>query len=314
LKDKEIKLIKWINGGGIVAAIVSSLCCIGPFIFGTIGIGGATSLLFLDQYRGIIIGIVITLIGLGWFMNYRLEKNECKEGTICADPKKRKMRRMGLSISSFIALLFVISPFVLDSVSQAQNKTLAGAGKVKTLYVEGMTCGGCEIGVREALKRAGLSDQQILSVDHTNPNPKKNIGSAVIKISDELGCKIIKEIKSSPGYIAYWSFENKDPCNLKSTNAHPVNLDSVKKIISSTYDPKMNKICKRGCAEKSVNYKKDEVAPNGNASIGEVTKCPISGVIFRVKKTTPKFQHNGKSYQFCCRTCAAKFKSKVKKV
>lgn len=213
MKDKS--LINIITGGGIVAAVTSSICCIGPLVLGAIGIGGASSLLFLEQYRSIIITVVIVLIGMGWIMNYRLEKNECKEGTVCDDPKGRKQRRFALSIGTLIAALFIASPLLLTSISKAENVKAQGGGKIKTLYIEGMTCGGCELGVRKALLRSGLSESQILSVDHSSPNPKKNIGSAVIKISDDANCKVINEIKSSPGYVAYWSFENKAPCGSK---------------------------------------------------------------------------------------------------
>jgi len=314
----ESKLMKWITRGGILAALVSTLCCIGPLVLGLVGIGGASSLLFLEEYRAILIWFVVLLIGVGWFMNFLLEQKECAKDSICADPKKRKNRRIGLGISTLISAILIMSPILLDSVSQAQNISGTNSGKTKTLYVEGMTCGGCEIGVREALRRAGLSDKEILSVDHSNPFPDKKIGSAIIKINKEAECKIIKEIKTSPGYIAYWSFEDKDPCHLntpKSTAAKVIdsNLDIVKRVLSSTYDSKQNKICQRGCAEKSMNYTDADVKPNANAVIGKVTKCPVSGVMFRVKKSTPKIEHNGKNYQFCCNSCALKFKAKFQK-
>ncbi|MFT6068078.1 MAG: mercuric ion transport protein [Bacteriovoracaceae bacterium] len=209
---KENKLIKWVTSGGIIAAVASSICCVGPLILGAIGVGGASSLLFLEDYRNIILVAVTMLITMGWIMNYRLEQEECKEGSMCADPKKKRLRRLGLSIGTFIALLFMASPLLLSSISQAQNKPVGPLGKVRTLYIEGMTCGGCELGVRKALKRAGLTDSEILNVDHSSPKPKENIGSAVIKVSEEVSCKVIKEIKQSPGYIAFWSFDNKNPC------------------------------------------------------------------------------------------------------
>lgn len=209
---KESKLIKWVTSGGIIAAIASSICCIGPLILGVIGVGGASSLLFLEDYRNIILAVVTILITIGWIMNFRLEQKECVDGTMCADPKKKRFRRVSLGIGTFIAVLFMVSPMLLSSVSQAQNQSTGTHGKVKTLYIKGMTCGGCELGVREALKRAGLKDEEILNVDHSSLKPKESIGSAVIKISDEVGCKVIKEIKESPGYVAFWSFDNRYPC------------------------------------------------------------------------------------------------------
>ena len=209
---QETKVIKWLTRGGMIGAVASSICCIGPLILGAIGLGGASSLLFLEEYREIILVIVTLLVSLGWTMNYRLEKKECSEGSICADPKQRKVRRVSLSVATVFTILLMSSPIILSSVSQAENKKITAEGKVMTLYIEGMTCGGCELGVREALKRAGLKDSAILSVDLAERSPKKSIGQAIIKISNDFTCKVVKEIKESPGYLAYWSFENKKPC------------------------------------------------------------------------------------------------------
>lgn len=209
---QESKIIKWLTRVGVVGAVASSICCIGPLVLGAIGVSGASSLLFLEDYRGIILVIVIVLVTMGWIMNYRLEQKECREGSVCADPKQRKVRRVSLSIATMFTVLIMSSPILLSSLSQAENSSISTEGKVMTLYIEGMTCGGCELGVRKALKRAGLKDSQILSVDHSKPNPKKNIGQAIIKVSEGFTCKVIKEIKESPGYLAYWSFENKKPC------------------------------------------------------------------------------------------------------
>ena len=291
-KKNNSKLLKWFAGGGIFAALVSSLCCIGPLILGAIGIGGASSLLFLEEFRGYIIGLVVLLLGIGWFMNFKLEKKECAEDSNCADPKKRKLRRTGLGISSILALFFILSPFFLRSIPNAQNTgAVPTDGRVKTLYIKGMTCGGCEAGVRSALDRAGLRKEQILSVDHTSPNPEKSIGSAVIKIPESLECNVIAEIKKSPGYIAFWSFNDKDPCNLappKSSMKKKAKTNSIVKIAGKYYDRQMNKVCQDGCSAKSVDYDPKDIIPNGNAKVGQVTRCPTSGVVFKVKKNSPK--------------------------
>lgn len=209
---RENKIIKWVTSGGIIAAVGSSICCVGPLVLGVLGVGGASSLLFLEDYRNIILIVVIILITIGWIMNYRLEQKECVDGTVCAAPKKKRFRRISLSIGTFIAVFFMASPILLSSISEAKNQSSDSQAKVKTLYIKGMTCGGCELGVREALKKAGIKDEEILNVDHSSPKPQESIGSAVIKISDVLGCKVIKEIKESPGYEAFWSFDNRNPC------------------------------------------------------------------------------------------------------
>lgn len=90
--------------------------------------------------------------------------------------------------------------------------------------VKGMTCDGCIFGVKKALGRAGLSKDQIIDVDYKKPDPEHKIGHAKVKFpkdqykGQETDCKIVKEIKGNPGYIAYWDPTNTDPCGLEKKN------------------------------------------------------------------------------------------------
>lgn len=91
----------------------------------------------------------------------------------------------------------------------------------KTYFIKGMHCGGCESGVRQSLIHlAGLKDSQIEKVDHTMPDAKKQIGSAIILWEkaeykgQESDCKLAKAVKKNPGYSLYWDEKNLNPCNL----------------------------------------------------------------------------------------------------
>jgi copper chaperone CopZ len=87
-------------------------------------------------------------------------------------------------------------------------------------FVKGMTCAGCVFGVKKALNRAGVEKSQIEEVDYKKPDPEHKIGHAKVKFSKdqykgkETDCKIIKEIKDNPGYVAYLDPANTDPCKL----------------------------------------------------------------------------------------------------
>ncbi|MBI3535697.1 MAG: heavy-metal-associated domain-containing protein [Deltaproteobacteria bacterium] len=91
-------------------------------------------------------------------------------------------------------------------------------------FVKGMTCGGCVFGVKKALNRAGIENSQIIDVDYKKPDPDKKIGHAKVRFSKgshkglETDCKIAREIKNNPGYIAYWDQANPDPCGLEKKN------------------------------------------------------------------------------------------------
>jgi len=138
--------------------------------------------------------------------------------------------------------LFSISPFLVagalaagacccdgpkSRASTTEGKADAGAqattASVERNYlVKGMTCGGCVFGVKKALKRAGLSSDQIVEVDHKTPDPDNKIGHAKVRFPKDLykgqetDCRIVKEIRENPGYLAYWDAKNTDPCGLDS--------------------------------------------------------------------------------------------------
>ncbi len=48
------------------------------------------------------------------------------------------------------------------------------------------------------------------------------------------------------------------------------------------------------------------VVPPGQAKVGDKSKCPVSGEEFVVSETSPKLDHNGKTYYFCCAHCKDK--------
>lgn len=87
--------------------------------------------------------------------------------------------------------------------------------------VKGMTCEGCVFGVKKALDRAGVEKNRIEEVEYKKPDPEHKIGHAKVKFSkdqykgQETDCKIVKEIRDNPGYIAYWDSANIDPCGLE---------------------------------------------------------------------------------------------------
>jgi YHS domain-containing protein len=47
----------------------------------------------------------------------------------------------------------------------------------------------------------------------------------------------------------------------------------------------------------------------GDATVGDRTTCPISGEEFTVTAASPKLEHQGKTYYFCCGGCDQKFAS-----
>ena len=52
-----------------------------------------------------------------------------------------------------------------------------------------------------------------------------------------------------------------------------------------------------------------DIKKPGDAKVGDKTTCPVSGEEFVVTADSPKADHNGKTYYFCCPGCDKKFKA-----
>lgn len=96
-------------GGGIVASIIASLCCIGPLVLTILGISGAAVLSKFEAIRLPMILVVLALFGFSGFALYR-KRNSCEPGSICAYPKKYRRMVVFYWIGLAVALLGITSP------------------------------------------------------------------------------------------------------------------------------------------------------------------------------------------------------------
>ena len=93
--------------GGLFAAIVASVCCLGPLVLVSVGISGAwiSGLTAFEPYRPYALGVALVFMGLAWRQIYRAPTAaECEPGTLCALPQTNRVYR---------ALFWVVSAFVL---------------------------------------------------------------------------------------------------------------------------------------------------------------------------------------------------------
>ena len=69
-------------------------------------------------------------------------------------------------------------------------------------------------------------------------------------------------------------------------------------------DPVLSVMCERSCAAR--NYDKGSVVSQPGAHEGELTRCPVSGVVFKVQKSSSGVAYAGKKWVTCCGSCAKK--------
>jgi len=80
---------------GGLAAVIGSLCCVGPLVLLGVGIGGAWvgNLTALEAIRPVFIGLTLLFLALA-FRRLYLVPQVCAPGTACADPRIVQHQRL----------------------------------------------------------------------------------------------------------------------------------------------------------------------------------------------------------------------------
>ena len=101
--------------GGIVAAILASVCCLGPLVLVMAGVSGAwiSNLTLLEPYRPVFIGVALVFMGFAWRQIYRAPAAaECEPGTVCALPQTNRLYRVMFWVVSALVLLALGFPYL----------------------------------------------------------------------------------------------------------------------------------------------------------------------------------------------------------
>lgn len=106
------KKLPWLGIGTTLAAIGASICCVGPLLLLSLGIGGAwmSTLTSMESVRPFFIILTLVFIGLGYRKLYVLPEN-CKEGKTCELPEEKQKQRMIFWIASLLVLMLLAFPW-----------------------------------------------------------------------------------------------------------------------------------------------------------------------------------------------------------
>jgi mercuric ion transport protein len=100
--------------GGALAGIGASLCCLGPLILVSLGVGGAwiANLTLLEPYRWIFVGIALGFMGYAWKRIYRVPlAAQCEPGSACALPQTDRVYRVLFWVVAALVLAGVAFPY-----------------------------------------------------------------------------------------------------------------------------------------------------------------------------------------------------------
>lgn len=156
---------KLLSGGGIITALLASLCCITPVLAVLGGLGGiATTFSFLEPLRPYLIGLTAIVLGYAFYNAYKPKKKNdidcaCETDDLpygkAGKPKFINSKKF-LWIVTVVSALLITFPYYSKALFPAEkaNVVIVNANNIvkAKLDIEGMTCTGCEESVNYALK------------------------------------------------------------------------------------------------------------------------------------------------------------------
>lgn len=111
-QETPSKASPWLGIGAILAAIGASVCCVGPLLLLSLGIGGAwmSTLTSMEAVRPFFFILTLIFIGLG-FRKLYLVPESCAESAVCALPDVKQKQRMIFWIGSGLIVLLLAFPW-----------------------------------------------------------------------------------------------------------------------------------------------------------------------------------------------------------
>lgn len=102
----------WFATGGVVGAILASICCIGPLVLLSLGVSGAWigNLTAFEPYKPLFAAIALVFIALGFRQVYFRPRTVCEPGSYCARPQSAIITKFAL----WSATMLVIASLTLN--------------------------------------------------------------------------------------------------------------------------------------------------------------------------------------------------------
>lgn len=99
---------------GGLAAILASICCLGPLVLIALGFSGAWigNLTVLEPYRPIFIGAALVAMFFAYRRIFR-PAQACKPGEVCAIPQVRNTYKFIFWIVTVLVVVALVFPYVL---------------------------------------------------------------------------------------------------------------------------------------------------------------------------------------------------------
>jgi copper chaperone CopZ len=101
----------------VIAAITSSLCCLGPIVAAVFGLGGFGAAAVFEAWRPYLLGLSFGLLGLGFYFTYRKPEEHCADGSVCATrPSVGRWNKILLWLATGLVVAFAAFPYYSGAV------------------------------------------------------------------------------------------------------------------------------------------------------------------------------------------------------
>ncbi len=153
----------WTLTGGVFAGLAASLCCIGPLLSLTLGLGSFAASAWFAHWRPVFLAITFVLLGLAWYLTYRRPKADCADGSCARTPGKAA--RLSLWLGTLVALAAAIYPALPMASHQINATTVAASDAKLSVQIPSMDCPPCAQGIQASLSRAPGVKQAVVNYD-----------------------------------------------------------------------------------------------------------------------------------------------------
>lgn len=146
-----------------------------------------------------------------------------------------------------------------------------------SLSIEGMTCASCETSIKIALSK--LDGVSSIEVSYDTKS------ATVLHDPALTSAQALADAVTGLGYTTTVSGGAVD---------------------TPSYDPEMASVCEMSCAASAESYSQADVVAQPGAQVGQLTRCPVSGVVFTVTESHASYEKDGQTWFTCCGGCMKK--------
>lgn len=100
-----------------ISGLLASLCCVGPLVLVSLGIGGAAAgiLVQFSPLRPVFVGIALAALGFAAWRIFRRPAAACESGVVCTPLHARRYKIAFWIVAAFV-LISVTSPYFLPLI------------------------------------------------------------------------------------------------------------------------------------------------------------------------------------------------------